>query len=60
MRDEEREQRVGWEAGEARRKEGEMERALTLPTEVAAAVFSPGRLTGGQRRKGGRGQTLLK
>lgn len=37
-----------------------MERTLTLPTEVAAAVFSPGRQRGGQRRKGGRGQTLLK
>lgn len=40
LRDEEREQRVGWEGGETRRKEGETERALTLPTEVAAAVFS--------------------
>lgn len=40
LRDEEREQRVGWEGGETRREEGETERTLTLPTEVAAAVFS--------------------
>lgn len=40
LRDDEREQPVGWEGGETRREEGEMERTLTLPTEAAAAVFS--------------------